>query len=574
MKKQKLKTFLKLGILLFGISLFLVACQKDDDLQTNANLLPKKYSPFSITKIGEAEIFKNKVLSNKLNKLKTTINKNRTASLQNKMVYSSEYDFYINTDFANYIEVDSTYHSYTFNIYRDSITPNIENLLLSLQPDGNYKISLIKYNTTLQEKQDFSNGISINFSNNASATIINDDGISSGIFNKDIPCTTIFLEICGYNNPLHNGGYDSSNHQCPGYALAQQASFGCSAAAGSGGGSTGYGGTPIPDYGNPSTGNYGHGGAGGTGDTTNPNITVPTPCTRDCPEMFDYECSLSNEDFNAPYSANSPFNVDLSLVRDSCDNIDTSNVEANEKFMCIYNKLTASPSFKNLFTNTFGESKEMNVKIKVTDSLIIDGESVNGVCRRENYNLDSSGNLESIELQIEINSNLLSGSNSRTPFQIIKTILHEAIHAYLYVKILDCDQGSAIAQIDESKFENLIDLYFQNTCSQNQDQHDFMINFMLPTMIQILSEVKDSSIPDNQQEVLNGFDFLILSEASNGPLTENTIFNWSSLYHYLSLSGLHNTDAYNQIIPSNTVNSYLKSVYLAKLNTLSKNCYD
>lgn len=290
--------------------------------------------------------------------------------------------------------------------------------------------------------------------------------------------------------------------------------------------------------------------------------------------IFDDDCSISDDAFNSIYSTNSPFNVDLSLVRASCDSIDTSNVEANAKFMCIYNKLIASPSFKNLFTNTFGESKEMNVKIKVTDNLIIDGESVNGVCKRENYNLDSSGNLENIELQIEINSNLLSGSNSKTPFQIIKTILHEAIHAYLYVKILDCDEGSAIAQIDESKFENLIDLYFENTCSQNQDQHDFMINFMLPTMIQILSEVKDSSIPDNQQEVLNGFDFLILSEATNGPLTESIIFNWPSLYHYISLSGLHNTDAYNQITPSNTVNSYLKSVYLAKLNTLSKNCYD
>ncbi|WP_055446257.1 hypothetical protein [Lacinutrix mariniflava] len=284
MKKQKIKTFLKFGTLLFGISLFLVACQKDDDLQTNSNLFPKKYSPFSITKIGESEILKNKVLSNKLNKLNTTINQNRTASIQNKTVYSSEYDFYIDTEQANFIQIDSTYHSYTFTIKRDYATSIIENLLVSLQQDGSYKMLFVTYNTTAQEKLDIINDINVDLIDKVQYTIIDDDILMSNIFSKDIAggdCVVIGIGECS-NGFSHD---HESTSFCDGYtALA----INLDCASGGGGGTPSYDGVQIPDYGNPSTGNNGHGGAGGTGNTTNPNITVPTPCTRDCPEKFDY----------------------------------------------------------------------------------------------------------------------------------------------------------------------------------------------------------------------------------------------------------------------------------------------
>ena len=39
--KQKLKNYLKFGILLFGVSLFTVACQKDDDLNKMSKLQKK-----------------------------------------------------------------------------------------------------------------------------------------------------------------------------------------------------------------------------------------------------------------------------------------------------------------------------------------------------------------------------------------------------------------------------------------------------------------------------------------------------------------------------------------------------
>ncbi|WP_299889696.1 hypothetical protein [uncultured Lacinutrix sp.] len=145
----------------------------------------------------------------------------------------------------------------------------------------------------------------------------------------------------------------------------------------------------------------------------------------------------------------------------------------------------------------------------------------------------------------------------------------------MFVKILDCDQGSAITQINQSTFEDLLNIYFEDNCTQDQGQHDFMITSMLPVMMQILSEVKDSLIPENQQESIEGFDFLSLTENQTDPLlTESTIFNWSSMYYYLSLTGLHTVNSFDEIIPDGTASHFLWQAYRAKLNTLSKNCYE
>jgi hypothetical protein len=61
--KQTFKNYFKLGILLFGISLSLVNCQKDDVLETPQ---PVQKSKFIITKIGKAKIQENRLISSKL----------------------------------------------------------------------------------------------------------------------------------------------------------------------------------------------------------------------------------------------------------------------------------------------------------------------------------------------------------------------------------------------------------------------------------------------------------------------------------------------------------------------------
>lgn len=288
----------------------------------------------------------------------------------------------------------------------------------------------------------------------------------------------------------------------------------------------------------------------------------------------DVLCEMDDTSFNAYYSSKSPFNVDLSDIRRVCDTI-TLPDPTNEKFMCVYNKLIKSNTFKNLFNDVFGENNEnMNVKFELVDNLTHNGGTVNGLATRHNYTLDSNGNITSIDISIKINNSMLTGANARPPMEVAKTIVHECIHAYLYVKILDCSQGTSLTTINNALFEDLINQFFDNnsSCSQPTDQHDFMINYMLPTMTQVLSEIRDDIIPENQRQYIENNDYYNTSQSLNGPLTQSTPFNWPDFYKYTSLMGLQNTAYYNSNIAGNPVQLFLMQRYNVTLRSLSKNC--
>jgi len=289
------------------------------------------------------------------------------------------------------------------------------------------------------------------------------------------------------------------------------------------------------------------------------------------------DCDSDIESFNLYYSTLSPFNVNLANVRAGCDNIDISDVEANEKFMCIYKKLTNSPKFKNLFTDMFGENEDMNVTFNIVDNLTHQGQSINGLTGVTDGQIDgTTGDIINIDIIIKINGNLFSGTGARTPIQIAKTIIHECIHAFLMVKSLECEAGSELDEFNNTMLTDLLNYYynFDNSCSSSPDQHEFMFSYMLPTMTDILSEIKDSIIPENQQDAIESIDFYTISQYIDGPLTESTPFSWSELYYYLCLSGLHQSEAYQNAIATDPVKVFLKDYYIYELNNLSKNCYD
>lgn len=309
----------------------------------------------------------------------------------------------------------------------------------------------------------------------------------------------------------------------------------------------------------------------------NPDDSGESPCDGAVGVLLPEDnCNVSNETFNAIYNNNSPFSVDLSEIREDCEggtSIDTSLVAANQKFMCIYNKLVNSPNFKNLFIDTFGESENLNAKFELVDDLTYQSEPVNGLASLENYSSDTEGNITEIEVKIKINANMLKpGTEAKTPMQIVKTIIHECIHTYLYVKILNCDLGTEVSLLTNTLLTELLEDFYDDTCQPAQDSHDFMFNYMLPTMASILDDIKDDILPLNQQESLIGYDYYQLSQSTNGPLTESEVFNWPNFYYYLSLTGLHNSNAY---INSNTPNrEFLMNAYMADLTLLSKNCYE
>ncbi|MBT4996512.1 MAG: hypothetical protein HOM88_08595 [Hellea sp.] len=135
MKKKRPQNYLKLVMLVIGVSLLLTTCEKEEEPQFLEQIETKNLSPFKVSKIDNSTLNKNEKIQNKL----FSINDN-SITTQNRTIYSNQYEFYINTDNVSYIEnLDATYHSYTFPIYRNTENGLLENLLLSLQPDGSYK---------------------------------------------------------------------------------------------------------------------------------------------------------------------------------------------------------------------------------------------------------------------------------------------------------------------------------------------------------------------------------------------------------------------------------------------------
>ena len=200
MKKKRPQNYLKLVMLVIGVSLLLTTCEKEEEPQFLEQIETKNLSPFKVSKIDNSTLNKNEKIQNKL----FSINDN-SITTQNRTIYSNQYEFYINTDNVSYIEnLDATYHSYTFPIYRNTENGLLENLLLSLQPDGSYKAFIVAYDLTPKQVEDLNNGLYVDLENRSSYTQIDDIGLTSNIVGKiSAECVWIFTSWCSSNN--HEG---------------------------------------------------------------------------------------------------------------------------------------------------------------------------------------------------------------------------------------------------------------------------------------------------------------------------------------------------------------------------------
>lgn len=214
MKIRKLN-FLKIGILFFGITILLWNCEKEEFEKEVV-----KKGNYSVSKINFSDIKQNTQLIQKLEKFskrkkKEEINDTNT---QNKDVYSSEYDFTINTDFINFVESrKGNYHSYTFPIEREIDNGLVENLLVSLKKDGSYDFSLISYNITQQEKLKLHYGEQVDLNNKVDIIKINnvlDDYFSKTMY---MGCADIGVSSCAEGN--HPGGV-SNGVACPAQSIS------------------------------------------------------------------------------------------------------------------------------------------------------------------------------------------------------------------------------------------------------------------------------------------------------------------------------------------------------------------
>ncbi|GAA3792578.1 hypothetical protein GCM10022271_26140 [Corallibacter vietnamensis] len=383
---KKLKNYLKLGFILYGISLLIISCQKNDDIITTEQHLEK--TSLQIKIIKNKEIFSNNKLFSKLHEFSTIKN---TENSQNKTVYNAVYDFYIDTDIANYIETDAN-HSYTFPIYRNTSSNLIENLLLSLQEDGTYKAYLIAYHFSEEQKNQVNN--LQNIVGDYDLDIIElDDDFSEDIFGKmiyeDGYCVT---RTVYHTNPDGTWVYTGScpweaigNYEyCSSYTI--DSSFPCPNSPGSG----------NPDNTNSTntnpngTDNTTHGNNNTTSNNTTPTIN---PEKEDCLLPVVKDSSFKNSDLDCIYK----------ILRGDCLVL-IENQSFFRKMLNGFNVVDAPLKFS--VGNTNG-----------VDYAITSGETI-----------DFQGN-SSTFYEIKSDSTLMANSSNLTK---MVTLSHELIHAYMF----------------------------------------------------------------------------------------------------------------------------------------------
>lgn len=306
------------------------------------------------------------------------------------------------------------------------------------------------------------------------------------------------------------------------------------------------------------------GGASGTGGSSiEPNTSLTTP-------IGDDDCKALNLTLNESYSIKSPFKVDLSdFYPTGCNNIDTSSVALNEKFMCIYNKLTESSKFKTLFIDMFGESENINVKFEIVDNI-----GTKPIPDQPIANAGTSGKIKPDGTVIELNSTIKINKNklNLSALGIAQAIIHEAVHTFLQVKHINCNVGTPANEIfdelNNMTFSELLNTYYQDSCG-SESQHEFMFDNMVPVISDILEEVLDSFVPQRHKDAAESEVFINERDPSGEPVP----WNWDNFLFHMGLAGLQGTDSFKLDYPEDSSqltnhNHYVNTGFLS----FSSNC--
>ncbi|WP_397364255.1 hypothetical protein [Olleya sp. R77988] len=579
--KHNFKTYLKFGLFLFGITLFFYSCQKEDDLSKQGLVDDIAVDEINIKTIVGKQIPKNitNFLNDKTdNTLQFGITNKKIQPLNQQIIASRGVDLEIGTvdTSKSAMVVNETNTKYTFEMINSDVSSKHNLVVIDLGTDiVNYYISYkpeASWSTTHDITKDmrFFTGDIIFY---------NTDGVESSVLkivngSVDPNTSNVVNDPCDEVEEEEEEPDDTTNDNTTGSTggSSNSGNSGSGSNPANGGGSDAN--TELPfdtvcEYTiqQECTGGGHHTDPNASGCNANDgwSVTFTALCSNlfgrtagdpisDCVGdvgvlIFEDDCSISDDAFNATYSANSPFNVDLSNLRAPCDDtIDTTNVAENAKFMCIYNKLVNSPKFKDLFIDTFGENENLNVKFEILDIPTPNGQSnpPNGTCHVTNHTI-TNGEVTNVDITIQIDRNYINNSGS---FFVAQTVMHESIHAYLQLKMLNCDLGTSLEELNNSTLGSLLTEYFDGTCTFLQEDHEFMFNFMIPTLSNILGDIKDDLISETEQQA---------AESQSSFQNENTInglpyqpWDWEQFYYYTNLLGLHNTTAFtNEIEASN-----------------------
>lgn len=246
--------------------------------------------------------------------------------------------------------------------------------------------------------------------------------------------------------------------------------------------------------------------------------------------------------FDISASSKSPANIDLRQVTDNGDPNDPQR-ELKKKFRCVYDKLLQSPTFKKLFIDLFQDNTRPNVRFKILD---LPGTADGGTVGYT-VPLDNTG----FNTEIQIDTQLLESGNVMA---IVKTIMHECIHAYLDVKLADPSIGIPIPELSNLDVAECINTYY-NSFNDQQAQHNFMFNYLTNTMNTILSELKDILLTPQQISNANSLTLHIIQNTMPSTVLD-TPWNWNDYFKNLALDGLQNCSSFGSSIATYSSGTY------------------
>ncbi len=557
----------------------------------------------SVTRISATEIENNKALLKVLEKFNNS-EKQESNTQFSRSIYNSDYDFTIETEEANYVEYGD-YHSYTFEIKRDTIGSNIENLLCTPQNGGTYKTFIVTYYLTQEERENFPP----------------DDAneLEGKVYFSEIDMDTSFLseargdteQVCppGLCCAIKFEERDATGWMAPYLAIVP-----CDEGNGPGGPGPDYdnsGEYPDDEYDNSGPSGGGTGGDTGSGNQdgsciadadgnciegmTSPIVDDPVDddpvdddpvdddpvddglsaeeiafadvldCVSLVPNLSTWLSQQSQIHGNTVNSEIQSFiqqngctpetqefiqlAVEASFEGGDVDYpnkviLDSSFV-AIDKVNCTYEQISQNSNFKNLIENFTGEETP-NLTFKITPNLDCgSGGDIDNGCTSSSLNSNNS-----ITISIEqgyINSN-------QTPTLLIaETIIHEAIHANLYLAVYNHENGNPVNIPDIDDFPAIYEKYR----GIRGLQHDVMADLYVVLIAQTLQEIHPYLNDQQYIDSLAGFDFSL-----------------EQFYTYLAYTGLNGTTGQTEFLsnPENA-NNYNSSYYNVRANsTKEPNC--
>ena len=255
MKKHRIKNYLRLGILLFGISLFMTNCNNDDESVMDESQLEQTTPLILSQRIPFDEAMHFNKLETKINEIKDKLN---NFSIQNRAEENE--DIVILIDEVSYTTYAGTY-TYTFKILRAQPQAFIENIVLhyNIETDS-YDEYLMQYHLKADEFMSLHQGDFLQNSDNVTITTLEQGFFNSQTLGRDcgIICETIHGSC---SSGQHHSGNISSWGGCTAstgpsifqscYSTCNEISAGDSSTGGggisaSGGGSTTVVSNPIP----------------------------------------------------------------------------------------------------------------------------------------------------------------------------------------------------------------------------------------------------------------------------------------------------------------------------------------